>query len=152
MREENYLYFANSGGNDTDKDAAMFPASRFRGAVSLESERVEFFFAPQDGTGTTANGVRIDFTNVSDTTGATSSSGTGANHIGDGLTESPFTKLVMEKFANLASGNRKNTTNFTVVQDLNTLPANEGAISSAGISDLLGGSGCAIAAVTITID
>ena len=152
MREENYLYFANGGGNDADKDAVMFPASRFRGAVSMSNERTEFFFAPQDGTGTTANGVRIDFTPVSDATGATSSSGTGANHIGDGLTESPFTRLIMEKFANLASGNRKNTTNFTVVQDLNTLPANEGAISSAGISDLLGGSGCSVTAIAITID
>ena len=37
MREENYLYFANAGGNDTDKDMAMFPASTFRGAVTMSS-------------------------------------------------------------------------------------------------------------------
>ena len=35
MREENYLYFSNAGGSDTDKDMAMFPASTFRGAVSM---------------------------------------------------------------------------------------------------------------------
>ena len=144
MREENYLYFANDGGNDTDKDMAMFPASTFRGAVSMSSSTAEFFFAPQDGTGTTANGVLLTFADVADTTGATSSSGTGAAHVGDGKTESPNTKLVMEKFAQLASGNRKNTTNFTVIKDLNTLPANEGAISSSGISE--------VTAVAITID
>ena len=76
--------------------------------------------------------------------GATSSSGTGADHVGDGQVESANTKLVMEKFAQLASGNRKNTTNFTVIKDLNTLPANEGAISSSGISE--------VTAVAITID
>ena len=35
MREENYLYFSNAGGSDTDKDMAMFPASTFRGAVTM---------------------------------------------------------------------------------------------------------------------
>ena len=50
----------------------------------------------------------------------------------------------MEKFAQLASGNRKNTTNFTVIKDLNTLPANECAISSSGIEE--------VTAVAITID
>tara|TARA_R100000654_G_C2672169_1_gene126224 strand:+ start:402 stop:836 length:435 start_codon:yes stop_codon:yes gene_type:complete len=144
MREENYLYFANNGGNDTDKDMAMFPASTFRGAVSMSSSTAEFFFAPQDGTGTTANGVLLTFADVADVTGATSSSGTGAAHVGDGQVESANTKLVMEKFAQLASGNRKNTTNFTVIRDLNTLPANEGAISSAGIEE--------VTAVAITID
>ena len=144
MREENYLYFANNGGNDTDKDMAMFPASTFRGAVSMSSTPAEFFFAPQDGTGTTANGVLMTFADVADAAGATSSSGTGAAHVGNGRVESANTKLVMEKFAQLASGNRKNTTNFTVIKDLNTLPANEGAISSSGISE--------VTAVAITID
>ena len=144
MREENYLYFANAGGNDTDKDMAMFPASTFRGAVSMSSTTAEFFFAPQDGTGTTANGVLLTFADVADTAGATSSSGTGAAHVGDGRTSSPNTKLVMEKFAQLASGNRKNTTNFTVIKDLNTLVSNEGAISSGGIDE--------VTAVAITID
>ena len=50
----------------------------------------------------------------------------------------------MQKFANLASGNRKNTTNFTVIKDLNTLVSNEGAISSGGIDE--------VTAVAITID
>ena len=144
MREENYLYFANDGGNDTDKDMAMFPASTFRGAVSMSSTTAEFFFAPQDGTGTTANGVLLTFADVADATGSASSSGTGNDHRGDGLTRSANTKLVMEKFAQLASANRKNTTNFTVIKDLNTLPANEGAISSSGISE--------VTAVAITID
>ena len=144
MREENYLYFANNGGNDTDKDMAMFPASTFRGAVSMSSTTAEFFFAPQDGTGTTANGVLMTFADVADAAGATSSSGTGAAHVGNGRVESANTKLVMEKFAQLASGNRKNTTNFTVIKDLNTLPTNEGAISSSGISE--------VTAVAITID
>ena len=144
MREENYLYFANNGGNDTDKDMAMFPASTFRGAVSMSSTTAEFFFAPQDGTGTTANGVLMTFADVADAAGATSSSGTGAAHVGNGRVESANTKLVMEKFAQLASGNRKNTTNFTVIKDLNTLPTNEGAISSSGIEE--------VTAVAITID
>ena len=144
MREENYLYFANDGGNDTDKDMAMFPASTFRGAVSMSSTTAEFFFAPQDGTGTTANGVLLTFADVADATGSASSSGTGNDHRGDGLDRSANTKLVMEKFAQLASANRKNTTNFTVIKDLNTLPTNEGAISSSGISE--------VTAVAITID
>jgi hypothetical protein len=133
MREENYLYFANAGGNDTDKDMAMFPASTFRGAVTMSSTTVEFFFAPQDGTGTTANGVLLTHADI-------------ASNATDGT--SPYADdvhyTVMEKFANLASGNRKNTTNFTVIKDLNTLVSNEGAISSGGISD--------VTAVAITID
>ena len=133
MREENYLYFANAGGSDTDKDMAMFPASTFRGAVTMSSTTVEFFFAPQDGTGTTANGVLLTHADI-------------ASNATDGT--SPYADdkhyVVMEKFANLASGNRKNTTNFTVIKDLNTLPVNEGAISSSGISE--------VTAVAITID
>jgi len=146
MREENYLYFANDGGNDADKDMAMFPASTFRGAVSISSTTAEFFFAPQDGTGTTANGVLLTFADVADASGAVTANGTGAgsDHIGNGETRSPNTRIVMDKFAQLASGNRKNTTNFTVIKDLNTLPANEGAISSSGISE--------VTAVAITID
>ena len=143
--EENYLYFANAGGNDTNKDMAMFPASRFRGAVSISTTTAEFFFEPQDGSGTVADGVLLTFGNVADNAGASSSSGTGAAHVGDGITASANTKTVMEKFASLASGNRKNTGNFTVIKDLNTdLPVNEGAISSTGISEVTG--------VEITID
>ena len=133
MREENYLYFANAGGNDTDKDMAMFPASTFRGAVTMSSTTVEFFFAPQDGTGTTANGVLLTHADI-------------ASNATDGT--SPYSGdvhyTVMEKFANLASGNRKNTTNFTVIKDLNTLVSNEGAISSGGLDE--------VTAVAITID
>ena len=133
MREENYLYFANAGGNDTDKDMAMFPASTFRGAVTMSSTTVEFFFAPQDGTGTTANGVLLTHADI-------------ASNATDGT--SPYSGdvhyTVMEKFAQLANANRKNSTNFTVIKDLNTLVSNEGAISSGGISE--------VTAVAITID
>ena len=133
MREENYLYFSNAGGSDADKDMAMFPASTFRGAVTMSSTTVEFFFAPQDGTGTTANGVLLTHADI-------------ASNATDGT--SPYSDdvhyTVMEKFANLASGNRKNTTNFTVIKDLNTLVSNEGAISSGGLSE--------VTAVAITID
>tara|TARA_R110000824_G_scaffold313403_1_gene500237 strand:+ start:543 stop:944 length:402 start_codon:yes stop_codon:yes gene_type:complete len=133
MREENYLYFANAGGNDTDKDMAMFPASTFRGAVTLSSTTAEFFFAPQDGTGTTANGVLLTHANVASNTTSGTSPYADDKHY-----------TVMEKFAQLASGNRKNTTNFTVIKDLNTISTNEGAVSSSGISD--------VTAVAITID
>ena len=134
MREENYLYFAVAGDNDADKDCVMFPASTFRGAVTMSSTTVEFFFAPQDGTGTTANGVLMTHADI-------------ASNATDGT--SPYADdvhyTVMEEFAQLASGNRKNTTNFTVIKDLNgSLPANEGAISATGISD--------VTAVAITID
>ena len=134
MREENYLYFSNAGGSDTDKDMAMFPASTFRGAVTMSSTTVEFFFAPQDGTGTTANGVLLTHANIaSNNTNGTSPYADDVHY------------KVMQKFANLASGNRKNTTNFTVIKDLNTIAAGStGAISSSGISD--------VTAVSITID
>tara|TARA_R110002167_G_scaffold107472_1_gene274901 strand:+ start:324 stop:728 length:405 start_codon:yes stop_codon:yes gene_type:complete len=126
MRQENYLYFAKDGNNDADKDMAMFPASSFRGAVSMSSTTVEFFFAPQDGTGTTANGVLMTHANIATNT----TSGT-----------SPYADdvhyTVMEKFTQLASGNRANTTNFTVIKDLNdNLPTNEGPISSTGLSEV----------------
>ena len=43
----------------------------------------------------------------------------------------------MEKFAQLKSGNRANTTNFTVIKDLNdNLPTNEGPISSTGLTEV----------------
>jgi len=133
MREENYLYFSNAGGSDTDKDMAMFPASTFRGAVTMSSTTVEFFFAPQDGTGTTANGVLLTHADI-------------ASNATDGT--SPYADdkhyVVMEKFCQLASGNRKNTTNFTVIKDLNTLVLNDGAVSSGGLDE--------VTAVAITID
>ena len=133
MREETYLYFSNAGGSDTDKDMAMFPASTFRGAVTMSSTTVEFFFAPQDGTGTTANGVLLTHADI-------------ASNATDGT--SPYADdkhyVVMEKFCQLASGNRKNTTNFTVIKDLNTLVLNDGAVSSGGLDE--------VTAVAITID
>ena len=133
MREENYLYFSNAGGSDADKDMAMFPASTFRGAVTMSSTTVEFFFAPQDGTGTTANGVLLTHADI-------------ASNATDGT--SPYADdkhyVVMEKFCQLASGNRKNTTNFTVIKDLNTLVLNDGAVSSGGLDE--------VTAVAITID
>ena len=135
MREENYLYFANNGNNDTDKDMAMFPASSFRGAVSMSSQTTEFFFAPQDGTGTTANGVVLTHSDMI-------ASSTEADPVYADASNQHF--VVMEEFCQLASGNRKNTTNFTVIKDLNTVPANEGAISATGISDVY--------AVSIIID
>ena len=126
MKAENYLYFAISGDNDTDKDAVMYPASAFRGAVSFSSTTAEYFFDPLDGTGTTANGVLMTFANVADTDSSD-----------DGATGSPVTRNVMEKFCQLASGNRNNTTNFTVIKDLNdNLPTNEGAISASGLTEV----------------
>ena len=53
-------------------------------------------------------------------------------------------KFLIEKGYNVVGGNRKNTTNFTVIKDLNTLVSNEGAISSGGIDE--------VTAVAITID
>ena len=126
MRQENYLYFALAGDNDADKDMAMFPASKFRGAVSMSSTTVEFFFAPQDGTGTTANGVLMTHADIaSNATDGSSPYGNDVHY------------TVMEKFAQLANANRVNTGNFTVVKDLNdNLPTNEGAISSTGLSEV----------------
>ena len=126
MRQENYLYFALAGDNDADKDMAMFPASTFRGAVSMSSTTVEFFFAPQDGTGTTANGVLMTHADIaSNNSDGTSPYGNDVHY------------TVMEKFAQLKSGNRANTTNFTVIKDLNdNLPTNEGPISSTGLSEV----------------
>lgn len=126
MRQENYLYFAKNGNNDADKDMVMFPASGFRGAVSVSSTTVEFFFAPQDGTGTTANGVLMTHADIASNTTSGTSPYAGDVHY-----------TVMEKFAQSASGNRANTTNFTVIKDLNdNLPTNEGPISSTGLSEV----------------
>jgi hypothetical protein len=131
MRQENYLYFATAGNNDADKDAVMYPASAFRGAVTISSTTTEFFFAPRDGTGTVADGVLCTHADVA------------SNTTNGNAYESKQHYTVMEKFAQLASGNRMNTNNFTVVKDLNTnLPSNEGAISSTGLSE--------VTAITIT--
>ena len=133
MNQENYLYFANAGNNDADKDAVMYPASAFRGAVTLLSNKTEFFFAPRDGTGTVPDGVDVTHSNITANTSNTTLSYFGS--------EEHF--KVMEEFCQLASRNRMNNNNFTVIRDLNAnLPANEGAISAAGISD--------ISAMTIT--
>jgi len=127
MKQENYLYFATAGNNDADKDAVMYPASAFRGAVTISSTRTEFFFAPRDGTGTIGDGVLCTHADVA------------ANTVDGNASESKQHFTVMEKFAQLASGNRMNTNNFTVISDLNTnLPSNEGAISSAGIAEITG--------------
>jgi hypothetical protein len=115
---ENYLYFANGGQNDTDKDAVMYAESRCLGMKSQETNQLEVFFEPRDGTHSIGDGV--NFTH------------TAGNQ-----------KAVMEEFCSLASSSRANTNNFVVIVDLNTnLPSNEGAISSAGISD--------ISAITVT--
>ena len=131
MKQENYLYFAKAGNNDADQDAVMYPASSFRGAVSISSTTTELFFAPRDGTGTVADGVLCTHADVA------------ANTVDGNAYGSTQHYTVMEKFAQLASGNKMNTNNFTVVKDLNTnLPSNEGAISSTGLSE--------ITAITIT--
>ena len=106
---ENYLYFAVNGDNDADKDAIMFPRSRFIGGVSIEVNQSNFVF--EDREGAAAN----DSILMTHTSGAA--------------------KTVFDDFASLANGNRNNTNNFTVISDLNdNLPSNEGAISSVGIS------------------
>ena len=132
MRQENYLYFSNNGQNDANKDSVMYPASGFRGAVTISSTTMEFFFAPLDGTGTVADGVLCTHADVSSNTiDGTSSYGSAVHY------------TVMEKFAQLANANRPNQGNFTVVKDLNTnLPSAAGAISSTGLDE--------ITAITIT--
>jgi hypothetical protein len=125
MKQENYLYFATAGNNDADKDAVMYPASSFRGAVTTSPTRTEFFFAPRDGTGTIGDGVALQHADVDENTVDGNAYGAKQHY------------TVMEKFAQLASGNRTNTNNFTVIKDLNTnLPSNEGAISSTGIDEV----------------
>lgn len=114
---ENYLFFAKDGDNDADKDAIMFPRSKFLGAISVNVTRLDLFFNDR------ANAAANDDVACTITSGA---------H-----------KTVCDKFAELASGNRNNTNNFTVIKDLNgDLPSNEGAISATGISE--------ISAMTIT--
>ena len=85
----------------------------------------ELFFAPRDGTGTVADGVLLTHADVA------------VNNVDGNTYESKQHFTVLEKFCQLASGNRMNTNNFTVVKDLNTnLPANEGAISSTGLTEV----------------
>lgn len=115
---ENYLYFADGGQNDQDKDAVMYAESRCLGMRSQEANKIEVFFEPRDGSHTIPDGVALTHT-------------------------SDNQKAVMEEFCSLASSSRANTNNFVVIADLNTnLPSNEGAISSAGISD--------VSAITVT--
>jgi hypothetical protein len=64
MKAENYLYFAKDGDNDAAKDCLMFPASNFRGAVTMSSTTTEFFFEPMDGTGTTAAGILMTHADI----------------------------------------------------------------------------------------
>ena len=108
---ENYLFFAIDADNDSDKDAIMFPRSRFLGAVSTAVTTLEFFFMDR------LNAAANDDVSCTITSGLHST--------------------VCDKFASLANRNRNNTNNFTVIRDLNgDLPSNEGAISAAGISDI----------------
>ena len=109
---ENYLYFAVDGNNDADKDAIMFPRSRFLGAVSMAATTLQLVFEDREGAGP-----------GNDDVSCTIDSGT---H-----------QTVLDKFAELANGNRNNTNNFTVIKDLNDgLPSNEGPISASGISEI----------------
>ena len=109
---ENYLYFAVDADNDSDKDAIMFPRSRFLGATSTNVTTLEFFFEDREGAGPGNDDVSCTITS--------------GEH-----------KTVCDKFAELANGNRNNTNNFTVIKDLNgDLPSNEGAISATGISEI----------------
>ena len=41
---ENYLFFAKNGDNDADKDAIMFPQSRFLGASSSAVLGLNLYF------------------------------------------------------------------------------------------------------------
>tara|TARA_R100001591_G_scaffold104999_1_gene112839 strand:- start:258 stop:614 length:357 start_codon:yes stop_codon:yes gene_type:complete len=108
---ENYLFFAKDGDNDADKDAIMFPRSKFLGAVSTNVTTLELFFNDR------ANAAANDDVSCTITSGA---------H-----------KDVCDEFASLANSNRNNTNNFTVIRDLNgDLPSNEGAISASGISKI----------------
>ena len=108
---ENYLFFAVSGDSDADKDAIMFPRSKFVGAVSTAASTLEFFFNDR------ANAAANDDVSCTITSG---------EH-----------KSVCDEFASLANSNRNNTNNFTVIRDLNDgLPSNEGAVSATGISKI----------------
>jgi len=108
---ENYLFFAENANNDQDKDAIMFPRSKFLGAVSTAVTTLEFFFNDR------ANAAANDYVSCTITSGLHST--------------------VCDKFAYLANGNRNNTNNFTVIKDLNDgLPSNEGPISATGISEI----------------
>ena len=109
MENENYLFFALAGDNDANKDAVMFPASRFHGAVSTANTTLEFFFKDRAGA------------NSNDDVSCTI---TGDKH-----------EAVCNEFASLATRTKTNTNNFTVISDLNDgLPSNEGPISAVGIT------------------
>ena len=109
---ENYLYFATDGQNDSNKDAVMYAGSRCVGMMTHTSSRVKLFFEPRDGTGTTCDNVVLVV---------------GVNNL----------KKCMTDFVAAANAHRSNTNNFTVIGDMNTnLPSNEGAISSAGIDNV----------------
>ena len=126
MIQENYLYFANSGENDADKDAAMFPASRCYGLVGSAFRSMEMVFAPMDGTTTVGDKVTI-------TSG------------GEPLVGTHATAKQAEAVVELVNSNRVNTNNFTVICDLNTNnPANEGAISKTGLADKFTITSCVI--------
>ena len=132
MRQENYLYFSTSGQADADKDVVMYPAAAFRGAVTLSSTTMEFFFAPFDGTGTVPDGVAGTHADVA------------LNAVdGSSAYNSEVHYTIFKQFAEMASCNRPNQPNFNVVRDLNTnLPSAAGAISASGIEE--------ITAITIT--
>tara|TARA_R100000234_G_scaffold51794_1_gene31017 strand:- start:922 stop:1311 length:390 start_codon:yes stop_codon:yes gene_type:complete len=126
MIQENYLYFANNGENDADKDAAMFPASGCYGLVAAGFRAMEMVFAPIDGTETVGDKVTI-------TCG------------GEPLVGTHATAKQAEAVVELVNSNRVNTNNFTVICDLNTNnPANEGAISKIGIADKFSLASCVI--------
>lgn len=112
MKNENYLYFADSGQNDQAGDGCMWPASNLYGLLSKDEDEIEAYFAPRDNTSTTGD--------ISALTIPVDSH-----------------KEVMEEFCSLASSSRANTNNFVVIADMNTnLPTNEGPISAKGISSV----------------
>ena len=107
---ENYLFFAVAGDNDADKDAVMFPRSKFLGGVSLTNTTLELNFNDRENAGPGNDSINATIT--------------AGEH-----------KNVFDEFASLANSNRNNTNNFTVIKDMNdALPSNEGAISATGIS------------------
>ena len=116
MKYENYLYFANNGQNDTDKDAVMYPASNVTGIATVQEQGIEIYFLPRDGSVTIPDGVLIEYVSLADTT---------ENTVFDSF--SRITSLINRNF--------KNNDNFTVVADFNTnLPVSgDPGVSSTGI-------------------
>tara|TARA_R100000734_G_C3287147_1_gene79622 strand:- start:74 stop:466 length:393 start_codon:yes stop_codon:yes gene_type:complete len=116
MKYENYLYFANSGQNDADKDAVMYPASNVTGIATVQEQGIEIYFLPRDGSVTIPDGVLIEYVSLADTT---------ENTVFDSF--SRITSLINRNF--------KNNDNFTVVADFNTnLPVSgDPGVSSTGI-------------------